>query len=77
MSITVAKLKNDPGKYLPLADTEATVIAKNGKTIAKPTSSHQDKLDTVNALYGSVPNTITLDDARKEFLSRNTRLKQI
>lgn len=66
MTITATELKNNLGKYLILAATEDIFITKNGKTIAKLTSPYQNKLDTVDALFGSIPDTITLEEARKE-----------
>ena len=68
MTITATELKNNLGKYLILAATEDIFITKNGKTIAKLTSPYQNKLDT--ALFGSIPDTITFEEARKEQLSK-------
>ena len=68
MSITATELKMNLGKYLLLSATEDIYITKNGKTVAKLTAPYQDKLETVNALFGSVPDTMTLEDARKERL---------
>ncbi|MDY5990071.1 MAG: type II toxin-antitoxin system Phd/YefM family antitoxin [Coprococcus sp.] len=70
MTITATELKNSLGKYLILAATEDIFITKNGKTIAKLTSPYQNKLDTVDALFGSIPDTITFEEARKEQLSK-------
>ena len=67
MTITATELKNNLGKYLILAATEDIFITKNGKTIAKLTSPYQNKLDT---LFGSIPDTITFEEARKEQLSK-------
>ena len=69
-TITATELKNNLGKYLILAATEDIFITKNGKTIAKLTSPYQNKLDTVDALFGSIPDTITFEEARKEQLSK-------
>ena len=66
ITITATELKNSLGKYLTLAATEDIFITKNGKTIAKLTSPYQNKLDTVDALFGSIPDTITFEEARKE-----------
>ena len=69
MSITATELKNNLGKYLLLAATEDVYITRTGKTIAKLTSPYQNKLDTVEALFGSVPDTMTLEEAREERLN--------
>ncbi len=69
MSITATELKANLGKYLVLAATEDVYITRNGKTIAKLTSPYQDKLKILNELAGSIPDTITLEEAREERLS--------
>ncbi len=70
MSITATELKENLGKYLSLAATEDVLITRNGKPIAKLTSPYQDKLDIVDALYGSIPADITPEEAREERLSK-------
>lgn len=69
MSITATELKNNLGKYLLLAATEDVFITRNGRTVAKLTSPYQNKLDTVDALFGSVPASMTLEEAREERLA--------
>lgn len=69
MSITATELKSNLGKYLLLAATEDVFITRNGRTVAKLTSPYQNKLDTVDALFGSVPATMTLEEAQKERLT--------
>lgn len=69
MSITATELKSNLGKYLLLAATEDVFITRNGRTVAKLTSPYQNKLDTVDALFGSVPATMTLEEAREERLA--------
>jgi len=68
MSITATELKTNLGKYLLLAATEDVFITRNGRTVAKLTSPYQNKLDTVDALFGSVPATMTLEEAQEERL---------
>lgn len=69
MSITATELKLNLGKYLLLVATQDIYITRNGKTIAKLVSPYQDRVDTVDTLFGSVPNTMTLEDAREERLN--------
>ena len=64
MSITATEFKMNFGKYLLMAATEDIY----GKTVAKLTAPYQDKLETVNALFGSVPDTMTLEEAMEERL---------
>ena len=70
MSITATEFKTNFGKYLLMAATEDIYITKNGRTVAKLTAPHQNKLDTVNSLFGSVPDTMTLEEAQKERLDK-------
>lgn len=69
MSITATELKLNLGKYLLLAATQDIYITRNGKTIAKLVSPYQDRVDTVDALFGSVPDTMTLEEAREKRLN--------
>lgn len=69
MSITATELKSNLSKYLLLAATEDIFITRNGRTVAKLTSPYQNKLDTVDALFGSVPATTTLEDSQKKRLA--------
>ena len=69
MSITATELKLNLGKYLLLAATQDIYITRNGKTIAKLVSPYQDRVDTVDTLFGSVPDTMTVEDAREERLN--------
>ena len=68
MSITATEFKMNFGKYPLMAATEDIYITRNGKTVAKLTAPYQDKLETINALFGSVPDTMTLEEAREERL---------
>ncbi len=70
MSITATELKANLGKYLVLAATEDVFITRNGKTIARLTSPYKSKLDIVEELSGSVPSTMTLEEAREERLNK-------
>jgi len=69
MFITTTELTLNLGKYLLLVATHDIYITHNGKTIAKLVSPYQDRVDTVDALFGSVPDTITLEEAREERLN--------
>lgn len=70
MSITATEFKTNFGKYLLMAATEDIYITKNGRTVAKLTAPYQNKIDTVNSLFGSVPDTMTLEEAQKERLDK-------
>lgn len=70
MSITATEFKTNLGKYLLMAATEDIFITRNGKTVAKLTAPYQNKLDLVNSLFGSVPDTMTLEKAMEERLDK-------
>jgi len=70
MSITATELKANLGKYLLLAASEDVYITRNGKVVARLTSPFQDKLNIVDSLYGSIPATITPEEARDERLGK-------
>ena len=68
MSITATELKQNLSKYLLLSMTEDIYITRNGKVVSKLTNPFQDKLSTIDALFGSVPDTVTLEATREERL---------
>ena len=68
-TITATELKLNLGKYLLLAATQDIYITRNGKTIAKLVSPYQDRVDIVDTLFGSVPDSMTLEEAREERLN--------
>ena len=70
MSITATELKASLGKYLLRAASEDIFITRNGKAVARLTSPDQDKRDTVDALFGSIPATMTLEETQEERLGK-------
>lgn len=70
MSITATELKQNLSKYLLLSATEDIYVTRNGKVISKLTNPFQERVDIAKSLFGSLPNDISLEDARKERLDR-------
>lgn len=68
MSVTATELKNNLGKYLLLSATEDIYITKNGKVIAKLTNPYQDRTETAKSLFGILPESANLDEAKEERL---------
>ena len=68
MSITATELKTNLSKYLLLSATEDIYITRNGKVICKLTNPFQNRVDTAKSLFGILPDTISLDEAREERL---------
>lgn len=68
MSITATELKNNLGKYLLLSATEDILITKNGRVVAKLTNPYQEKLSITRSLFGILPSSVDLEQAREERL---------
>ena len=66
MTITATELKANLGKYLTLAATEDIFITQYGKVIAKLTNPFQDMVEIAESLFGILPQTMTLEEARAE-----------
>ena len=66
MLITATELKLNLSKYLELAEKEDIYITQYGKVVAKLTNPFQSKIDIANSLLGSMPNTMTLEEAKKQ-----------
>ena len=66
MSITATELKENLSKYLLMAEKEDIYITRNGKVVAKLTNPYQARLSMVESLFGSVPDTLTLEQANEE-----------
>lgn len=69
MSITASELKSNLGKYLVLAATEDIFITQYGKVVAKLTSPFQDRVNAARSLFGILPQTMTMEEAREECLN--------
>lgn len=69
MSVTATELKANLSKYLLLAAREDVYITQYGKVIAKLTNPFQDRIAIAESLFGSLPQTMTLEEAKAERLS--------
>jgi len=71
MFVTATEFKSNIGKYLTLVADEDIFITKNGKSVARLSSTQQNKVDIVKSLFGIIPNDdTTLEQAREERLAR-------
>lgn len=68
MLITATELKTNLSKYLLLASTEDVFITQYGKIVAKLTNPFQNRVEIAESLFGILPQTMTLEEARKERL---------
>ena len=69
MSITATEFKANLSKYLMLAATQDILITQYGKVIARLTSPFQSRVDVAESLFGALPQTTTLEEARAESLA--------
>ena len=69
MSITATELKANLGKYLLLAAKEDIYITQYGKVVAKLTNPFQDRVEIAESLFGILPQTMTLEEAKAEKMS--------
>ncbi|MBQ3763851.1 MAG: type II toxin-antitoxin system prevent-host-death family antitoxin [Synergistaceae bacterium] len=66
MPVTDIELRANLSKYLLLAMTEDIFITQHGNVVAKLTNPFQDKLETAKSLFGILPQTMTLENAKEE-----------
>lgn len=70
MSVTIAELKHNLGKYLVLSATEDIFITKNGKIIAKLTNPYMDRIQTAKFLFGILPKDADIEETKNERLGK-------
>ena len=70
MLVTATEFKNNIGKYLSIVADEDIFITKNGKNIARLSSTTQDKVELAKSLFGIIPPDVSLEQAKEERLAR-------
>jgi len=71
MQVTATELKSNIGKYLALVADQDIIITKNGKSVARLTSTKQDRVAIVKSLFGIIPDDgATLEQIREERFAR-------
>jgi len=71
MQVTATEFKSNIGRYLALVAEQDITITKNGKSVARLSSTKQNKVDIAKSLFGIIADDgATLEQARKERLSR-------
>ena len=71
MIVTATEFRSHMGKYLLLVSTEDILITQRGKVVAKLTDPVKDRVEIARSLFGILPQTMTLEEARED------RLKEI
>ena len=62
MQVTMTEFRRHFGAYLKRSQEEMIVITRRGKPVAKLIG--WSPLSVIDELYGSVPNTVTLEEAK-------------
>ena len=71
MIITATELKTNMGYYLNAVSEKEVFITKNGKLVAKLSSSSRDRQAALDSLVGiTAANPVSLEEAKKERLIR-------
>ena len=71
MLVTATEFKSNIGKYLALVAEQDIFITKNGKHIARLSTTKQNKVDIAKSLFGIIPNDgTTLEQIREERIAR-------
>ena len=71
MIITATQLKSNLGKYLEHIDKEDIIVTRNGKRIAKLTSTKLNKDDVLASLTGIIPTDASIRATREERLEKH------
>ncbi len=75
MIVTLTEFKTDLDRYLELVDEEEIVITKGGESFARllsaPRRSSEDKVALIHSLVGTLPSTVTVEEAKAERLARH------
>jgi len=71
MLVSATEFKSNIGKYLALVAEQDIFITKNGKNVARLSSTKQNKVEIAKSLFGIIPDDGTaLAQAREERLAR-------
>ena len=75
MIVSLTEFKTDLDRYLELVDEEEIVITREGKNFAmllrSPGNSPGDKVALIHSLIGTLPSTVTIEEARAERLAKH------
>lgn len=70
MTITATELKENLHKYMHLSNKEDIYVTSNGKIVTKLSNPFQDRKERLEALFDSIPDDLTIKEAREERLSK-------
>ncbi len=70
MEVNVTELKRNLKKYLDLSQSERVYITRNGKVFTVLCSMKEERVKTMESLFGCIPADITMEESGDERLSR-------
>lgn len=65
MLITATELKENLDQYLLMTRQEDIYTTENGNLVAKLTAPCQERVNIAESLFGSVPDSFTLEQAKE------------
>jgi len=66
MVVTATEFKQNLGKYLDAASQgEEIIISKKGSPVARLEGIHLDRMQAMKSLFGILPSTVTVEEARE------------
>lgn len=65
MLITATELKENLDQYLLMTRQEDIYITENGNLVAKLTAPCQERVNIAESLFGSLPDSFTLEQAKE------------
>ena len=71
MIVSLREFKTQIDRYLELAEQEEVIITKDGRNIARLMSPHKNKLAILESLFGILPPTVSVEEAREERLAKH------
>ena len=66
MNVSLSELKTNPGKYIDLTQQQDIHITRRGRKVAKLVSTADEKVAALKSVFGILPPTASLEQARKE-----------
>lgn len=74
MIVTATEFKKNIGKFLALSEKEDIYITKNGRNVARLTNPNADRIEMAKSLFGILPPSVSLEEAKEGRISKHERL---
>lgn len=70
MIVTLDEFKSGVERYLRQVGEEGIIITEDGQNIAQITPPPKSKREMIESLIGTLPSTVTVEEARAERLAK-------